>query len=279
LHSQSIHGKLAKSNRGAEDRRGSAFDIGLDDLGNINSDQLIALRGIKSEEVAQLREEESNLSFSLSVAQPGLVGGEDPLAKLAFGAGLSSLQRTERMVKDVLLSTSGDGGLSNLAVTESGAHLCGRSASSEQTNNAGAGDELGAHTAGASILNRGAGLAQLGADGTRITETNGGSIGKGGEEHALCREDTTEVTTKKTKQNKTKHPNKTKKQKKSAFSSLNKVLLTVSSHQLQENIVVYKLDCFGYVRAHPMRLNSTSGKRRFWRAAHKPILEQMVRGG
>ena len=36
---------------------------------------------------------------------------------------------------------------------------------------------------------------------------------------------------------------------------------------------------FEGVRAHPMRLMSTSGKNLFCRAEQSPILEQMVNGG
>lgn len=147
-----VDGQLAESNGRAEERRGSALYVGLDHLWNVNADELVALRRVGAEEVAELREEECDLSLGLSVAQPGFVGGEDPLAQLAFGAGGTSLEeRVEGMVENVLMSTSSEELLSQLAVAELCAHAGGRSASGEHGGDARTADELVAHGVGGAV--------------------------------------------------------------------------------------------------------------------------------
>lgn len=87
----SVEGEVAESDGSAENGGSSALDIVLNDLGNVDANELIALRSIGTKEVAELREEEGDLGLRLTITQPRFIGREDPLAELALSG-----RRSER---------------------------------------------------------------------------------------------------------------------------------------------------------------------------------------
>jgi len=147
---------------------------------------LIALSSIRSEEVAELREEEGNFCLSLRVREPGLVCREDPLTELALSARSSYEIRTERMIIDVLLSAGGDGlRCLGTAVTQRGAHVSGGSALGQHRNNIVTSNESEAHGASRVVRDIRADLVYAIADLFLVSEALGGGEGQRGVEHAL----------------------------------------------------------------------------------------------
>lgn len=184
-----VDGEAAKANRGAEDGRGGALDIVLDDLGDVDANELVALRSIGTEEVAELREEEGNLGLGLSVAQPGFISREDPLAELAFGGGRGEgssgiegrqRQRMFHHIRHHLHPSFNKGKFisdSTLAISQTGAHCVGRGSRSQHLNDARTRNELSAHSLGSHISDRCAHGGQSNANLDGISHANSGTVG------------------------------------------------------------------------------------------------------
>lgn len=196
---EGVEGEAAEANGGAENGRGGALDIVLDDLGDVDADELVALGSIGTEEVAELGEEEGDFGLGLSVAQPRLVGGEDPLAELAFGGrrseGASSSNNSgirggkgQGVVEEI--GEEDIHSLSSLsrshAVSQTRANHRWGGARCKHRDDTRTSNELSAHLTSSHVRNRSTNTAQLDANLDNIGHTNRSRVGHGREEHAFC---------------------------------------------------------------------------------------------